>query len=161
MTEVEIRRSLVNSSKSETTAVTFPPALHDVVWEDLEYFGWRDPKLPQRGYIIAQVDGEPIGLMVRAADSRMSSGKSLQCVLCRSVHKADRMSLFTAKRTGPAGRNGDTVGTYICADLDCSQHIRIPPLVTPLQPDPDAAVAERIAGLLERLHSFIGNVTRT
>jgi len=33
------------------------------------------------------------------------------------------------ERVGAAGRNGNTVGTYICADLACSSRVRteIPP----------------------------------
>ena len=56
-------------------------------------------------------------LAVRAADSRMSSGTAVMCLLCQTGQSGDAVSLFTARRTGEAGRNGNTVGTYICADL--------------------------------------------
>lgn len=48
------------------------------------------------------------------------------CAICRAVGKSSDVALFTAKRTGPAGRAGNTVGTYICADLDCSSQLRDP-----------------------------------
>src|SRR5438270_13881797 len=34
-------------------------------------------------------------------------------------------SLFTARRVGQAGRNGNTVGTYICADLGDRKSTRL------------------------------------
>jgi hypothetical protein len=58
--------------------------------------------------------------MLRAAEARMSPRRSAMCLLCRAVDKADRISLFTIRKAGAAGRNGDTIGTYICAGLDCS-----------------------------------------
>lgn len=31
---------------------------------------------------------------------------------------------MTAPKAGPAGREGNSVGLYICADLDCSLYVR-------------------------------------
>ena len=91
--------------------------------------GWRDPKAPLRGYLVTEVDEEPVGLAVRAADTRMSSRTAAMCLLCQTGRSGDAVSLFTARRAGEAGRNGNTVGTYICADLGCSHRVRteIPP----------------------------------
>ncbi len=67
--------------------------------------------------------------------------------------------MFSAVRAGDAGRRGDSVGTYICADLACSLLIRIAP-----PPVRDAAVARRdrraarAAGLRSRLDAFVGRV---
>ena len=46
------------------------------------------------------------------------------CLLCQTAQGGDSVSLFTARRTGKAGRIGNTVGTYICADLGCSARVR-------------------------------------
>jgi hypothetical protein len=59
------------------------------------------------------------------------------CLLCQTTHSGGDVTLFTARRAGQAGRNGNTVGQYICADLRCSQRIRtdIPPWLRSRDPD--------------------------
>ena len=61
-------------------------------------------------------------------------------------------------RAGEAGRRGDSVGTYICADLACSLLIRITPPALEMQPTPDEVVASRAAGLEARVRAFTGKV---
>jgi hypothetical protein len=63
---------------------------------------------------------------------------------------------------GEAGRNGNTVGTYICADLDCAHRVQtIPQSVQHLDEELQAlAVAERSEGLRQRLQSFTADVLR-
>jgi hypothetical protein len=159
LTESEIRDSIVNASRGEAARMPMP-GLHEVMWENREYLGWRDPKAMQRGYIVHWNDGKPVGLVLRAAESRMSRGISAMCSLCQTPQPGDQVLLFSAPRVGEAGRNGDTVGTYICADLACSLIIRIAPPALPMQPDPKEIVDDRIAGLKKRLDSFTANVMR-
>jgi hypothetical protein len=66
--------------------------------------------------------------------------------------------MFTAARAGDAGRAGNSVGTYICADLACSLLIRIAPPAHDWLPDSAAVIADRIDGLQMRLRSFGGRV---
>jgi hypothetical protein len=66
--------------------------------------------------------------------------------------------MFTAQRAGPAGERGDSIGTYICADLACSLLIRISPPQYEMQPSPDAVVATRATRLAERVDAFVGRV---
>jgi hypothetical protein len=82
------------------------------------------------------------------------------CLLCQTAQPGDAVSLFTARRVGEAGRNGNTVGTYICADLVCSQRVRteIPPWLR--DRDPAEVVGERAAELRERAHGFLDAVLR-
>jgi hypothetical protein len=82
------------------------------------------------------------------------------CLLCHTVQTADAISLFTARRVGEAGRNGNTVGTYICANLGCSDRVRteIPPWLQ--LRDPAEVVAERSAELRERAEGFLAAVRR-
>jgi hypothetical protein len=112
------------------------------------------------GYLVLDVADGPAGLALRAADSRMSSGTAVMCLLCQTGQAGDAVSLFTARRTGEAGRNGNTVGTYICADLCCSDRVRteIPPWLQ--QRDPVEVVAERSAELRERAEGFLAAVRR-
>ena len=54
-------------------AITLPQDLAHTPWDEREYLGWRDPKAPLRGYLVAERDGRPVGVAVRAAETRMSS----------------------------------------------------------------------------------------
>jgi hypothetical protein len=173
LTERQIRSSLINATRSEAAALTLPlwsplgatSAGPRREWAALEFLGWRDPKAPLRGYLVTWREEQPVGLILRAADSVMSRRISAMCLLCQSTHSADLISLFTAKRAGARGRNGDTVGTYICADLDCSSAIREPTgaakfsSATGRTPPPEV-VAERAAALHYRLAGFVASVLR-
>lgn len=150
---------MVNCSRGEASNMTLPKDLDLLDWKSREFLGWRDAKAPLRGYIVQRRDGKPVGIALRAADSAMSRRRSAMCLLCRTVHPADTISMFTAKLTGPLGRNGNSVGTYICADLACSQNIRTKKPGVP-QPDQGLAIEERSAGLHSRLSAFIDDVLR-
>src|SRR3954452_4250772 len=160
LTETQVRRSFVNCSRGEANGLTLPKGFDGLDWTDLEMLGWRDPKAPLRGYLVLEIDEAPLGIAVRAADTRMSSRTAAMCQLCQTTQPGDAVSLFTARRVGEAGRNGNTVGTYICADLGCSQRARseIPPWLH--DRNPDEVGAERAAELRERLHGFLESVRR-
>ncbi|MGY1689249.1 FBP domain-containing protein [Geodermatophilus sp. SYSU D01105] len=160
LTEKQVRRSFVNCSRGEANGLTLPPGFDEVDWAELEVLGWRDPKAPLRGYLVLEVDEEPLGIAVRAAESRMSSRTAAICLLCQTAQPGDGVSLFTARRVGEAGRNGNTVGTYMCADLACSHRVRtdIPPWLQ--DRDPAEVVAERAAELNERVRAFVAAVRR-
>jgi hypothetical protein len=160
LTEKQVRRSFVNCSRGEAEGLTLPRGFDALDWAELEVLGWRDPKAPLRGYLVLEVDDAPVGIAVRAADSRMSSRTAATCLLCQTTQPGDGVSLFTARRAGEAGRNGNTVGTYICADLACSHRVRtdIPPWLR--ERDPDEVVAERAVELRERLLGLAGAVRR-
>jgi hypothetical protein len=158
LTEPQVRRSFINCSQGEAKGLTLPKDFGDLDWADLELLGWRDPRAPLRGYLVVDGDQGPVGVAVRAAESRMSARTSAMCLLCQTTQSGDAVSLFTARRTGAAGRNGNTVGTYMCADLACSQRVRtdIPPWL--LDRDPAEVVPVRAAELRERVHGFVGAV---
>ena len=84
------------------------------------------------------------------------------CLLCHSVQSADAISLFTARRVGEAGRNGNTVGTYVCADLQCAGRVReVPPSARALPGElQELAVQEQVSGLRHRLRAFTTDVLR-
>jgi hypothetical protein len=91
----------------------------------------------------------------------MSARRSVMCLLCRSTQSGDAVSLFTARRAGEAGRNGNTVGTYVCADLGCAARVRteIPPWLQ--DRDPAEVGEERAAELRARVGEFLEAVLRT
>ncbi len=160
LTEKQLRRSFVNCSRGEAQALTLPRDFAVLDWSALVLLGWRDPKAPLRGYLVVESDDEPVGIAVRAADSRMSGRTAAMCLLCQTAQSGDAVSLFTARRTGESGRNGNTVGTYICADLGCSDRSRtvIPPWLQ--DRDPAAVAEERAAELREHAAGFLASVRR-
>src|SRR3954452_10695026 len=160
LTEQQLRRSFVNCSRGEASSLTLPVGFDALDWSDLDMLGWRNPKAPLRGYLVLEVDEAPLGIALRAADTRMSSRTAAMCLLCQTTRSGDGVSLFTAKRVGEAGRNGNTVGTYICADLACAHRVRteIPPWL--LERDPAEVVAERRLELRERVLGFVESVRR-
>jgi hypothetical protein len=160
LTEQQVRRSFLNCSQGEAKGLTLPKDFAGLAWAELELLGWRDPKAPLRGYLVVEADDRPVGIAVRAAESRMSARTTVMCLLCQTTQAGDAVSLFTAKRAGAAGRNGNTVGTYMCADLGCAERVRteIPPWLH--DRNPAEVVAERTAELRERVRGFVDAVRR-
>jgi FBP C-terminal treble-clef zinc-finger len=160
LTEKQVRRTFVNCSRGEADGLALPRDFAALDWAELEVLGWRDPKAPLRGYLVVETDDGPVGISVRAADSRMSARNAAMCHLCQTPVTADAVSLFTARRAGVAGRNGNTVGTYICTDLACSARVRTDIPAWLRERDPDEVVAERAAELRIRALGFLDSVLR-
>ncbi|MEO3784099.1 FBP domain-containing protein [Actinocorallia sp. B10E7] len=126
ITENDIRRSFVNCSKGEAKRLGVPRDLEERPWGDLDFLGWRDPGAPERGYLVVERDdGGLVGIVLRAAPgaSRGFTSRSM-CSLCLTTHSGGGVALMTARRTGEAGRQGNTVGQYLCTDLACSLYTR-------------------------------------
>ena len=156
LTPADIRESFVNASQGEAQRVPMP-GLHDVIWAEREFLGWRDQQAHQRGYLVHWVDGRPVGLVLRASEFSLQPGIAAMCSFCRITRRSHQVSLFSAPRAGQAGRDGNTIGTYICDDLACSHLIR----VLPPSPDPAAMLAERIEGLVSRVQGFTADIMKT
>ncbi|NEM91632.1 FBP domain-containing protein [Galbitalea soli] len=159
LTADEIRASMVNVTADDIARMPLP-GLHETVWEEREYLGWRDPTFAQRGYIVYWREGKPFGMVLRSASSTMSRGISAMCSLCRTHQPGSQVSLFTVPKAGQAGRDGNTIGTYICSDLACSTIIRIIPAPSDMQPNPSGLVETRSSGLLRRLDSFTSELIK-
>ncbi len=158
LSPTEIRESFVNSSPEEVARVPLP-GLHEVIWEDREYLGWRDPQSRLRGYLVHWREDVAVGIVLRASDFSLQSGISAMCSLCQITQPSAQVTLFSAPRAGQSGRDGNSIGTYICDDLACSHLIRILPPVSALQPDPSALLAARSEKLLARVSAFTADVT--
>jgi FBP C-terminal treble-clef zinc-finger len=123
--ENDIRSCFVNCSKSEAKRINLPQPLSGLPWADLDFLGWRDPGAPDRGYIVADHDGRLIGVTLRAPQGIYRGfTKTTVCTLCITGHPGTGVCLLTAPRAGAAGRQANTVGTYMCADLACSLYVR-------------------------------------
>ena len=155
LTESDIRSSFVNASPAEIESIPIP-GLHEMLWDEREYLGWRDHSAPLRGYIVSWIDGRPVGIQVRTAGSNRR-GIAGMCSLCHTPQPMTQVSLFSAPKAGAAGENGDTLGTYICDDLACSLIIRM----APPHLNPPEMLRRKADGLLERVHSFTSNVMKT
>lgn len=152
-----IRDSFVNATDDDLRAMTLP-GLHETLWEEREFLGWRDASHPTKGYLVFWVGDVPRGLLVRAAETQMPPGRSALCALCHTHQPAPQVSLFVAPKAGDAGHRGNTVGTYLCADLACSTLIRITPAASAEQPHPEAVIPHKASGLLQRLENFSNRV---
>lgn len=157
LTAEEIRHSFVNSSKSLVKAMTLPRGFTELPWESLDYLGWRDPKAPNRGYLVVRRDDGVTGIALNTqATGKPRRGTGL-CDLCYTAHHVTDVALFAARRAGTAGREGNTVGLYICADLACSLYLRgLRDLEVPQ--GETAAPEVRAERLTNRLEGFVNRV---
>jgi hypothetical protein len=127
LTEKDIRDSFVNCSKGEAGRIKLPAGFGDggVAWADLDYLGWTDPGAPLRALLVAPGADGPTGLVLRRPEARrVSAMRSSMCRICLTDHAGSGVALFVAPLAGAAGRRGNTVGEYMCADLACSLYLR-------------------------------------
>jgi hypothetical protein len=158
LTEEDVHSSFVNAMDDELRLLALPSDFMLTDWDHLDFFAWRDPRTRGRGYVIVERDGEPIGVVLRAADG-MSRARAAVCNLCHTMQPADQVSLFTARKSGSAGAQGDSVGTYICADLSCHETVR---LAAPLAPNEvRGSVDRKIDGTRRRTEAFVESVLET
>lgn len=152
LTREHIVASFVNMSEAELRIMSFP-GLHETLWDEREFLGWRDAHHATRGYVVFWVDNQPRGLMVRSAESSMPAGRSALCALCHTQQPAPQVSLFVAPKAGDEGARGNTVGTYLCADLSCSAMIRMVAEVPGIGA-PEGLLATKSDNIRQRLENF-------
>ena len=160
LAEREIRRSFVNCSKGEAERVNLPADLAGLPWADLDFLGWRDPGAPQLAYLVAERGGQLTGVTLRApaAGARSFTSRSM-CSLCLTMRTARGVALMTARRTGAAGRQGNSVGQYLCIDLACSLHVR-GRKDSAVGPELDETLSrdDKIARMMANLDAFLEKV---
>ncbi|GGV29003.1 hypothetical protein GCM10010182_60000 [Actinomadura cremea] len=127
ITERDLRSCFVNCSKGDAKRLNLPKDFAQCPWNDLDFLGWRDPKAPERAYLVAETSDRPVGVALRIASApgkaRGFNSTSL-CSFCQTVHTGGGVALMSARRSGEAGKQGNTVGRYLCADLACSLYVR-------------------------------------
>ncbi|MFF3764282.1 FBP domain-containing protein [Streptomyces sp. NPDC001922] len=124
VSEQDIRASFVNCSKGEAKRLAVPRDLAERPWGDLDFLGWRDPAAPDRSYIVVERDGRLIGVTLRFPSKHRGPLHRSMCSLCLTTHPGNGVSLMAARKVGPSGREGNSVGVYICSDLACSLYVR-------------------------------------
>ncbi|WP_018331456.1 FBP domain-containing protein [Actinomycetospora chiangmaiensis] len=153
--DLPLHRVTVNCSRGEAGRLALPGWAREIDLATLDdVLGWRDAKAPGRAVLLVPTDDGPAGVVLSAA-SEHGVRSSAMCALCRTTHGAGGVALFAATRRGAAGRRGDTVGTYVCADLACARHVRVDRPTAALRPDPGLTVDERRRGLRERAREFL------
>lgn len=158
LTGAEIRASFVNCSKGASRRLPLPRDLDGTRWDRLDFLGWQDPGAPGAAYVVAERDDGPCGLVLRVGTGGRS-GQNM-CALCATVHARSDVSLMVAARAGASGRQGNTVGTYLCSDLDCSRYARKLKRPALAQPEETLSDAQRIDRLRGGLDTFVRRVLR-
>jgi hypothetical protein len=159
LTHTTVTALFVNASRKELADITLPDGFDEINWDELDYVGWRDPKLSRRAYIIVPVDGELVGIVLKQSEA--SPRRRAQCTWCQDVKLPNDVVFYSAKRVGAAGRNGNTLGTLICDEFQCSRNVRKPVPPAYLDYDVEAARHQRIGTLRERAAGFAADVSRS
>jgi hypothetical protein len=124
LTEQDIRNSFVNCSKGEAKRLALPRDLAGRPWDDLDFLGWRDPGAPDRSYLVTERADGLVGVTLRFPSAQRGFLHRSMCSLCLTTHPGSGVSLMTARKAGAAGREGNSVGVYMCTDLACSLYVR-------------------------------------
>jgi hypothetical protein len=159
LTEAEVRASFVNCSRGEVKRA-YVPNLSSVSWNDHDFLGWRDPKAPDRAYMVAPWANRIVGLTLRSNVKRPKTlFRSSMCSICLTVHASSGVSTFAARRVGESGRNGNTIGGYWCTNLNCSLYVRgILHSEAAVFMEETLEVGERIERLRGKLDQFLSKV---
>lgn len=159
LTEAEVRASFVNADADELRIMEMP---HDFLltdWDYLDFFAWRDPGAGRRGYVLVQHEGRVSGVVLRASEP--GRGRSGMCNICHTMQPGNQVAMFGARRAGEAGARGDSVGTYICADLSCHENVRLAHPLAPNEIRTPGQVDSRLDGTRRRMEAFVGRVWAT
>ncbi|MFI6491621.1 FBP domain-containing protein [Streptomyces sp. NPDC050564] len=159
LTEQDIRNSFINCSKGEAKRLAIPRDLDDRPWDDLDFLGWRDPGAPDRSYLVTERADDIVGVTLRFPSSQRGFLHRSMCSLCLTTHPGNGVSLMTARKAGTAGREGNSVGVYMCADLACSLYVRGKKIPEPGgRFEETLTVEEQIDRTVGRLSAFLGKL---
>lgn len=156
LTEDQIRAGVVNATKGEAKRLSLPK-LAGVAWDELDFFGWRDPSGGPEGGMALWRGDEAITIVLRAT-ARPASSKQGMCSLCHTFHPSADVALMGARRAGASGREGNTVGATMCADLACSLYARKLKQPRRVQPQETIELDARIWRLQANLDRFVASV---
>jgi hypothetical protein len=156
LNDTTIRDSFVNASRKELSDLALPTGFPEIDWQKLDYLGWNDPKRPRRAYVVVPVGEVAVGVLLRRADAKPASRP--QCSWCQDVQLPNDVVFFSARRAGAAGRNGDTVGTLVCSEFECSRNVRKRPSMAYIGFDVEAAREHRIESLQQRAAAFAADI---
>lgn len=158
LSEDEIKDSFVNTTDGELEQFELPLEHLLTEWDRIDALAWRDHRVRHRAYLVTLVDEEPVGVVLRAADTSMSRHRAAICNLCHTQQPADQVTLFSARKAGPAGAAGNSVGTYLCSDLSCQENVRLHAPLAPAEVRTGWQAHQRVEGLRKRTRAFVEGV---
>ncbi|MFG2754878.1 FBP domain-containing protein [Streptomyces xanthophaeus] len=162
LTEKQIRSSFVNCTKGEASRLRLPLDFAELPWEDLDFLGWVDPGAPLKAHLVLPAAEGPLGISLRVPSvNRTSAMKSSLCQLCLTGHASSGVTLLAAPLAGARGREGNTVGIYVCADLACPLYVRgkRQPKLRTARYEESLTLEERLARMTDNLDAFAARVT--
>ncbi|MFB7542235.1 FBP domain-containing protein [Streptomyces zaomyceticus] len=162
LTDKQIRSSFVNCTKGEAARLKLPLDFSELAWNELDFLGWVDPGAPLRAHLVVPREDGPVGVTLRVpASGRTSAVKSSMCQVCLTGHASSGVTLLVAPLAGARGREGNTVGIYLCADLACSLYIRgkRQPKLRAGRHEESLTLDEQVARLTGNLDAFVARVT--
>ncbi|WP_344238238.1 FBP domain-containing protein [Actinocorallia libanotica] len=161
ITESEIRTSFINCSKGEAKRLGLPRDLAEQPWAELDFLGWQDQGAPGRAYLVTERGDRWAGVALRVTSGggRGFTARSM-CSLCLTTRTGGSVALMTARRTGEAGRQGNTVGQYLCGDLACSLYLRGRKVSAGGRlVEETLTLEEKVARLHANLNAFLDKIT--
>lgn len=162
LTDKQIRSSFVNCTKGEAARLRLPLDFAELPWEDLDFLGWVDPGAPLRAHLVLPRPRGPVGISLRVPSvGRTSAVKSSLCQICLTGHASSGVTLLAAPLAGARGREGNTVGIYVCADLACPLYVRgrRQPKLRTARYEESLTLDERLARMSGNLDAFVTRVT--
>ncbi|MGK4218388.1 FBP domain-containing protein [Kocuria marina] len=119
--ESEIRKSFINCSKGAAQRINIPHEVAQAAWDQLIFLSWIDPKSPRTGYVVAETENGLRGLVLEK-NPHKGKGGARMCQICLTLHPGSGVSMVSIQRTKSAKDHYNTVGTYLCSDLACSDY---------------------------------------
>ncbi|GII23322.1 FBP domain-containing protein [Planosporangium mesophilum] len=161
--EKEIRASFVNCSRGEASRIRLPAGFADggVPWADLDFLGWTDPGAPLRALLVVPGENGPTGVVLRRPETgKVGATRSSMCRVCLTEHGASGVALFVAPLAGASGRQGNSIGEYLCADLACSLYLRgkRQPRMRLIRRQETLTLDERVDRAMTNLTAFTGRI---
>ncbi|HWS49740.1 MAG TPA: FBP domain-containing protein [Microbacterium sp.] len=153
LTEADVRASFVNADEAELRVMEMPHDFMLIDWDYLDFFAWRDPSAGRRGYVLIEHEGRVIGVVLRISEP--GRGRSGMCNICHTMQPGNQVALLSARRAGSAGARGDSVGTYMCADLSCHENVRLAHPLAPNEIRAAGQVDSRLDGTRRRMEAFL------
>ncbi|MFI8520660.1 FBP domain-containing protein [Streptomyces sp. NPDC085481] len=162
LTDKQIRSSFVNCTKGDAARMKLPLDFAELPWHDLDFLGWVDPGAPLRAHLVVPRPEGLVGITLRVPSAgRTSAVKSSMCQICLTAHASSGVTLLAAPLAGSRGREGNTVGTYVCADLACPLYVRgkRQPKLRGTRHEESLTVAEQVDRMMGNLNGFVSRVT--
>ncbi|MCF8611356.1 FBP domain-containing protein [Gordonia sp. HY285] len=158
-TQQQILSAFRGATKGEIAKISFDKEFDDVDFDKIEFYGWRDRKIPRRAYLVIEHDGELVSLLLNRSEAKPR--RRAMCSWCRDVELVQDVMLYAARRAGPRGRRGDTIAALICEDFACPKRARKLPPAYHKDTDLDAIRAGQVDEMSRRVHAFVTEALST